>query len=161
VAYLRAGRRASILARLVATAGGAGYSPIAPGTCGTLVALPIVWACRDVTVWPFLGLVMLVTLAGIAAAQRADAVWNTHGSDRIVIDQVAGFLLTVAFVDRSSWRMLLVGLALFRVIDIIKPPPIRWIDENVPGGAGVVLDDVAAGILGALIMIAIQATWRQ
>jgi len=161
VAFLRAGRRASIIARLVATAGGAGYSPIAPGTCGTLVALPIVWACRSVTVWPSLGLVMLVTLAGIAAAERADAVWNTHGSTRIVIDDVAGYLLTVAFVDRSSLRMLLIGFVLYRAIAIIKPPPIRWIDDNVPGGAGVVLGDVAAGILGALVMVAIQAFWRQ
>jgi phosphatidylglycerophosphatase A len=79
-------------------------------------------------------------------------VWGTHDSGRIVIDEVAGYLMTVMFVDRGSWWVLGVGFVVFRALDIIKPPPVRWFDENVPGGAGVVLDDVAAGVLGAAMM---------
>jgi phosphatidylglycerophosphatase A len=143
----------SFVARTVATAGGAGYSPVAPGTCGTLVAVPIAWVCRGFDTWLFTVVVLAVTLVGIAAAHHADKVWGTHDSGRIVIDEVAGYLATVAFVHRGSWWVLGVGFVVFRALDIIKPPPVRWLDENVPGGAGVVLDDVAAGAMGAAIMV--------
>lgn len=105
----------------------------------------------------FLGVVVIVTLIGIVAADGADRAWGTHDSGRIVIDEVAGYLMTVAFVDRGSWWVLAVGFVVFRALDIIKPPPVRWLDEHVPGGAGVVLDDVAAGVMGAAIMVALDA----
>ena len=147
----------SWLARMVATAFGAGYSPVAPGTCGTAVAVPIAWVCRDLDTLPYLAVVLAVTLVGIAAAHRADQAWGSHDSGRIVIDEVAGYLVTMAPVDRGSWLPLLVGFVVFRAFDIIKPPPVRWIDEQVPGGAGVVLDDVAAGVLGAAVMAALAS----
>lgn len=147
----------SFVARAIATAGGAGYSPVAPGTCGTVVAVPIAWVCRGIDTWAFLAVALLVTGAGIAAAHHADRVWKTHDSGRIVIDEVAGYLVTVAFVDRSSWWVLGIGFVVFRALDIIKPPPVRWLDEHVPGGAGVVLDDVAAGVMGAAIMVGLDA----
>ena len=146
----------SWLARAVATALGAGYSPVAPGTCGTAVTVPLAWACRDFDTLAMIGLVLLVTVVGIAAAHRADQAWGTHDSGRIVIDEVAGYLATVALVDRGSWIVLVVGFFVFRALDIIKPPPIRWIDEQLPGGPGVVLDDVAAGVMGAAIMVALE-----
>jgi phosphatidylglycerophosphatase A len=145
----------SIVARAIATAGGAGYAPIAPGTCGTAVAVPIAWLARDLSLPAFLGLVIAVTAVGIWAAGEADRAWATHDSGRIVIDEVAGYLLTVAAIDRASWLALGLGFVVFRVLDIVKPPPVRWIDERVPGGAGVVLDDVAAGALGCGVMIAL------
>lgn len=150
-------RLTSLVARAIATAGGAGYSPVAPGTCGTLVAVPIAWVCRGSDTWWFLALTGLVILVGIAAAHRADQVWGTHDSGRIVIDEVAGYFATVALVDRGSWWVLGVGFVVFRALDIIKPPPVRWLDEHVPGGAGVVLDDVAAGVMGAAIMVGLDA----
>jgi phosphatidylglycerophosphatase A len=150
-------RTGSLVARFVATAGGAGYSPIAPGTCGTIVAVPIAYACAGLA-WPaFLAVVVAVTLVGIIAADGADAAWGTHDSGRIVIDEVAGYLATVALVDRGAPWVLGIGFVVFRALDIIKPPPIRWFDEHVPGGAGVVLDDVVAGVMGAAIMVAIEA----
>ena len=145
----------SFLARAIATAGGAGYSPVAPGTCGTLVAVPIAWMCRDTDTLTFLGVAVLVILVGIAAAHRADQVWRAHDSQRIVIDEVAGYLLTVALVDRSSGWVLAAGFVVFRALDIAKPPPIRWVDQHVGGGVGVMLDDVAAGVVGAAIMVAL------
>ncbi|HEY4177390.1 MAG TPA: phosphatidylglycerophosphatase A [Kofleriaceae bacterium] len=57
--------------------------------------------------------------------------------------------------DRASWLVLLAGFIVFRALDITKPPPIRWLDENLPGGWGVVLDDVAAGVLGCVLMVAL------
>lgn len=151
--------RASV-AKLIATAGGAGYSPLAPGTCGTAVAVPIAWLCRDWSPLAFVALVVAVTVIGIWAAGEADRAWATHDSGRIVIDEVAGYLLTVAAIDRHAWPALLVGFVVFRALDIIKPPPIRWIDEQLPGGAGVVLDDVAAGVMGCAIMFGLaQLGW--
>lgn len=147
----------SWLARMVATALGAGYSPVAPGTCGTAVAVPVAWACRELDTVTFVAVVVAVTLVGILAAHKADQVWGSHDSGRIVIDEVAGYLATMALVDRGSWRALLVGFVVFRALDIIKPPPVRWIDDKVPGGAGVVLDDVAAGVMGAAIMVGLHA----
>ena len=66
-----------------------------------------------------------------------------------MIDEVAGYLFTVMLVDRSAWAPLAAGFVVFRLLDITKPPPIRWLDEHLPGGWGVMLDDVAAGVLGA------------
>lgn len=144
------------LACIVATAGGVGNAPLAPGTCGTLAAIPIAWWCRDVGALPYLALVALVALAGTWAAGVADRAWGAHDSQRIVIDEVAGYLLTVAFVDRGSGWMLAAGVLVFRVLDIAKPGPIRWLDRNVHGGLGVMLDDLAAGAAGACLLAAMS-----
>lgn len=144
------------LAKAISTALGAGYSPVAPGTCGTLVTVPLAWALASVGLGVYLAITAAVIALGIWAADRADRAWGTHDSGRIVIDEVAGYLLTVAAVDRSHWAPLVVGFVVFRALDIIKPPPIRWLDENLPGGFGVVLDDVAAGALGLGIMVALD-----
>jgi phosphatidylglycerophosphatase A len=140
------------VARAVATAGGAGYVPYAPGTAGTAVAVPLVWALADLGWAPFLAITVGVTLIGIAAASAADRSWGTHDSGRIVIDEVAGYMVTMLPVDRHDWWTLGVGFLVFRLTDQFKPPPARWIDEKMGGGAGVVLDDIAAGVWGAVIM---------
>jgi phosphatidylglycerophosphatase A len=137
-------RTLSSLAKAIATALGAGYSPIAPGTCGTAVTVPLALALAPLPLWQYLIVLVAVTLVGIWAAGRADRAWGTHDSGRIVVDEVAGYLTTMALVDRGHWIPLVVGFVVFRVLDIVKPPPIRWLDRNVPGGFGVVIDDVAA-----------------
>ncbi|MEZ4365657.1 MAG: phosphatidylglycerophosphatase A [Kofleriaceae bacterium] len=142
-----------MLARAVATAGGAGYSPVAPGTCGTIVAVPLAWALAPVAAPLYLLIVVGITALAIAAAHRADQAWGTHDSGRIVIDEVAGYLVTMALVPRDQAWPLLVGFVVFRAFDIIKPPPVRWLDEHLPGGVGVVLDDIAAGVMGAAVMV--------
>lgn len=144
------------LAKAIATAFGAGYSPIAPGTCGTVVTIPLAWALAALPVWQFSIVVVAIIAIGIWAAGRADQAWGTHDSGRIVIDEVAGYLVTMALVDRAHWIPLAIGFVVFRALDITKPPPIRWLDENLPGGFGVVIDDVAAGVLGMVIMVALE-----
>jgi phosphatidylglycerophosphatase A len=144
------------LSKVIATALGAGYSPIAPGTCGTIVAVPLVWALACLPIWQFAVVVVVVTGIAIWAAGRADQAWGTHDSGRIVIDEVAGYMTTMLLVDRGHWIPLTVGFVVFRALDITKPPPIRWLDENLPGGWGVVLDDSAAGLIGMGLMVALD-----
>lgn len=145
------------LARAVATVGGLGYSPVAPGTCGTLAAVPLAWCCRNLERPAFLAVVIAISVVGIASATVADRSWGLHDSQRIVIDEVAGYLLTVAFVDRGSWLLLAIGFGVFRALDIAKPPPIRQLDRHVGGGLGVMVDDLAAGAIGAALLYAISA----
>lgn len=146
------------IARGIATAGGAGYSPVAPGTCGTLVAIPLAWALAGAD-WPIYLLVCAgLIAAGVWAAAVADRSWGTHDSGRIVIDEVAGYLVTMAAVDRSSAVLLAAGFVVFRAFDIAKPPPVRWVDQRLGGGLGVVLDDVAAGLYGLPLLFAMQLT---
>jgi phosphatidylglycerophosphatase A len=142
----------AFLARAIATAGGAGYVPVAPGTAGTAVAVPLAWAMSDFSPTLYAAIVVLVILVGIAAAHVADASWGTHDSQRIVIDEVAGYLVTMALVSRHDPIALAAGFVLFRVLDVVKPPPARWFDRSMPGGPGVVLDDVMAGIYGAVLL---------
>jgi phosphatidylglycerophosphatase A len=144
------------VAKAIATAFGAGYSPIAPGTCGTAVTVPLAFALAPLPIWQYALVVIAVIAAGVWAADRADRAWGTHDTGRIVVDEVAGYLVTMALVDRSHWVPLLVGFVVFRALDIIKPPPIRWLDRHVEGGFGVVIDDVAAGVLGMVIMLALD-----
>jgi phosphatidylglycerophosphatase A len=119
------------------------------------VAVPHAWALAPLAVWQFLAISIGITGLAVWAAHRADLAWGTHDSGRIVIDEVAGYLVTMALVPRDSGVALAIGFAVFRALDIIKPPPVRWLDENLPGGWGVVLDDVAAGVMGAAIMAAL------
>ena len=141
------------LATVIATALGAGYSPIAPGTCGTIMAVPLAYVLAGRPLWQYTAIVTALTGVAIWAADRADHVWGTHDSQRIVIDEVAGYLVTVALVDRATWPALACGFVAFRFFDIVKPPPVRWLDEHLPGGWGVVLDDIGAGMQGLIAMV--------
>jgi phosphatidylglycerophosphatase A len=138
----------------VATAGGAGYTPRAPGTAGSAVAVPLCWLAAPLPTWQFLALALAITAVGVWAAARADASWATHDSGRIVIDEVAGMFVTVAWIDRTDWILLAAGFVLFRLFDILKPPPVRWIDRRLGGGLGVVLDDVVAGLMASALLTA-------
>ncbi len=144
--------RRTHIARLFATAGGVGYSPWAPGTAGTIVAIPIAAVTAPLTAPLFFAVCAAVAAVGIWAAAEADRSWGTHDASAIVIDEVAGYLVAVALVSRDSLTALLAAFVLFRALDILKPPPIRWIDRTIGGGTGVVLDDIAAGVYAAMIL---------
>ncbi len=128
----------------LATAGGLGYAPRAPGTAGTLAALPLWWACAGLPAWQFALVAGAVTAVAVAVSSRAERIFGGHDVQHIVIDEVAGMLVTVIGVP-FAWPQVVAAFVLFRVLDMTKPWPIRWLDDNVGGGLGVVVDDVAAG----------------
>ena len=90
------------IAVALATAGGVGYAPVAPGTFGTLVAVPLVWAASTLPQWGFLALCAAVTVVAIASAAGADRAFGDHDSGRIVIDEVAGYFWTMALAPRGA-----------------------------------------------------------
>jgi phosphatidylglycerophosphatase A len=135
------------LALLVATVGGVGYSPYASGTMGSLAALPLVlWLAdiRGTSTVAYGAAVLAVVAAAIWSAGRADRALGEHDSGKIVIDEVAGMVVTGLFLPPGG-RALLVGFAAFRVFDIVKPFPAGYFDRDVGGGLGVVADDLIAG----------------
>jgi phosphatidylglycerophosphatase A len=145
-----------VLALAVATGGGSGYAPIAPGTAGSAVGVLLFWPLAALGLPLFAATVAGVTALGIWAADLAERVYGRKDDGRIVIDEVAGQLLTllplVPAGRAHSLGWLVTGFVAFRVLDVWKPGPVRWLQDHLRGGAGVVLDDVAAGALGALGM---------
>ena len=130
------------------SAGGLGYAPKAPGTFGTLAGIPIWWALSllELPVWQYVAVVVLLTGFAVWVSGHAERIYGSHDSGKIVIDEVVGFLATVIAVD-FGLREVIVAFVMFRIFDIIKPPPIGLVDEKVEGGFGVVIDDTIAGCL--------------
>ncbi len=130
---------------LLATGCYAGYVPVAPGTFGTLVAIPLCYLLSRVD--PVQAVLLLGLFTGFAVwiSGKAEDLFNSKDSSLIVIDEIAGLLVTL-FLIPWSIKSVAVGFFLFRLIDIVKPFPIRWLEQKLSGGWGIVLDDVAAGI---------------
>ncbi|PIP37755.1 MAG: phosphatidylglycerophosphatase A [Desulfobacterales bacterium CG07_land_8_20_14_0_80_52_14] len=128
-----------------------GKIPFAPGTFGSAVGLPIAYLV-SLTPLPF-SLLFIIAFIGFAVliSNRAEIVMAKKDPGDIVIDEIVGIVITFINFAVNVW-ILIAGFILFRIIDIMKPYPIRWIDRQVPGGCGVVLDDVIAGIYANLIL---------
>jgi phosphatidylglycerophosphatase A len=138
---------------VLATAGGAGYAPIASGTVGSLVAMPLVpWLARVRDGSLPLALAIGVGIAALAiwAAGRAEAVFGGKDHARIVIDEVAGMTTAALFVP-ATWLAAGVVFVIFRVFDVLKPYPAGLIDRRGRGGFGVVGDDLVAGVYAGLV----------
>ena len=138
---------------LIASWFGCGYSPKAPGTVGAGAAILIAWLLVRAGVgrWGFLAISLAALYPAIAAADRVARESGRKDPQLIVVDEVLGQWLTLAGAVRLNWRSLLIAFVLFRAFDILKPPPIRLI-EQAPGGAGIVLDDMMAGVYAALVL---------
>jgi phosphatidylglycerophosphatase A len=141
-------------AHWIALGFGTGLSPIAPGTFGSLVALPLAWALdRYAGTAGWLVAIAGVTLAGTWAAHVTSRHLGAADHGSIVIDEIAAFLLVLFFVGPEWWRQAIAFL-LFRFFDIVKPPPIRQVDRALDNAVGVMADDfLAAGY--ALLAFAI------
>ncbi|MGR9043841.1 MAG: phosphatidylglycerophosphatase A family protein [Gammaproteobacteria bacterium] len=138
---------------------GSGLVKKAPGTLGTLAAVPVFWIFSQFGFMYYSGLTVLALVAGIGICGDAANKLGEHDFGGIVWDEVAGFLVTMWWMP-LTWQTLVVGFALFRLFDIIKPWPIRWVDRRVSGGFGIMLDDILAGLLAAGVMsIALNAGW--
>jgi len=135
---------------LLASGFGAGYAPIAPGTAGTLVAIPIFLALSSIP-FPLYELTIL-TFFFLASWISGEAERGSGRKDdpRIVIDEIMGYLITMLWLPKTI-LFVISGLFVFRFFDIIKPPPIRIL-EKVKGGYGVVLDDVLAGVYANIVL---------
>lgn len=138
------------LAHILATWFGCGLSPVAPGTVGTLGALPLWWLLRGSGAFAVLGAAALVTIIGIWSSGVVATASRTKDPQRVVIDEVAGVLVALG-ASPQDIRSAAIAVALFRVFDILKPFPARRA-ERLPGGWGIVLDDVVAGIQAALVV---------
>jgi phosphatidylglycerophosphatase A len=137
------------LAILLATWGGVGFSPFAPGTAGTLAAIPIFLLLSLLPLWIYLPCVLGIALLACWAAEAAERIFHEKDPHCVVIDEAVGLFITMTALP-VTWTYLVAGFVLFRVFDIIKPPPIRLVERRVPGGYGVVLDDVVAGIYAGI-----------
>lgn len=141
----------------LATFGGAGLFPIAPGTAGSAASF-VIWAPMvlwETSWWQRAALVLVIFLLGIPACERAARAFRTDDPKQAVIDEVAGQGLTLLFAPAVPLQ-LLVGFLLFRLFDVLKPWPIRWIDRHIHGGFGVMLDDMLAGLFALLCMLVLD-----
>ncbi|REL30203.1 phosphatidylglycerophosphatase A family protein [Thalassotalea euphylliae] len=129
---------------------GSGLAPKAPGTFGTLAAIPLYLLMANyLTTNAYLIVTSLVSLAGIWICDKAAKSVNVHDHPAIVWDEIAGFLITMLFVPLSLTNVVL-GFLLFRIFDIVKPWPISIADKKVHGGLGIMLDDILAGAIACL-----------
>jgi phosphatidylglycerophosphatase A len=139
-------------ARLLATWFGSGLSPVAPGTFGSLAALPfavgLAWIGGAVALT--IG-ALVVLLVGIWASEASARASGVKDPGEIVIDEVAGQWLALAFVPLDPLAYGL-GFALFRLFDITKPWPANWADRNLSGGWGIMLDDIVAGAYAGILL---------
>jgi len=139
------------LAVLLATFGYSGYAPVAPGTAGSLAALVLFAAVRfQGSPALEIGTLALVTVVGVWAATAAERHFAREDPGPVVIDEVAGTLLTLLLVP-VGLSGALIGFLAFRVFDIVKPWPARRL-EHLPGGVGIMADDLMAGVYGQVVM---------
>jgi phosphatidylglycerophosphatase A len=142
------------LAYLISTWFGCGYSPRAPGTVGSLAALAIGIALHryaGFTQWQFAALALVTLIPAIWAAGVTAADSGITDPHFVVVDEVVGQWLAMAGALSYNWKSYLASIVLFRLFDIWKPPPARQL-EALPGGWGINLDDVMAGIYAALVL---------
>ena len=137
---------------LIASGGLVGYIPVASGTFGSVVAIPLYWLFepwRHLSVALYLTTYVTAVVLACWIAGRAEAILQDHDSHVIVIDEIVGYLAATLFLA-PTWEHTLVALFTFRLFDVLKPFPAGFIDRSMPGGAGVVLDDVVAGLYANL-----------
>ena len=130
----------------IAFGGGAGLAPRAPGTAGTAVAIPIYAVLATQPVGLYLLAVALIAAAGVRVCGRTARELGVHDHPGIVLDEIAGFLVTMTALP-FDWPWIVAGFVAFRILDAAKPWPISLADRKVGGGLGIMLDDLLAGAL--------------
>lgn len=136
---------------LLACGLGTGAMPFAPGTFGTLAAIPLYLLLQEWSLLPYLAITTLLFLVGIFLCQITARDLGVHDHGGIVWDEVVGYLVTMTAAP-AGWGWVVAGFVLFRFFDILKPWPIHWLDRQLHGGVGIMLDDVLAGIYGLLCL---------
>lgn len=142
-------------ANFLALMGGAGLARKAPGTFGTLAAIPIYLLMpKGLLVYSLL--VVALFIVGVWCCDACAKSLGVHDHGGIVWDEMVGYLITMVALPASP-LLIVAGFILFRIFDILKPWPIGWVDRQVHGGLGIMLDDVLAGVMAAVVL---QVGWR-
>lgn len=130
---------------------GSGYSPWAPGTAGTVAAIPLFYLMSMLPLWQYMVAVFLMMLLGFYICGFTTRAMGKHDHSAIVWDEIVGYLITMMAMP-LQWQWVLIGFFVFRFFDVIKPWPINVIDHRINGGVGIMLDDVLAGFYGFIVM---------
>ena len=130
---------------------GSGLLPRAPGTAGTIVAIPLYLVMQSLALPVYVLLVAVLFLLGIPICAHTAKRLGVHDHPGIVWDEIVGYLVTMTFAP-TGWLWVLAGFLLFRFFDVLKPWPIRWLDRRVGGGFGIMVDDLLAGIAAAAVL---------
>lgn len=137
---------------------GSGLSPKAPGTMGTLAAVPLYLLLAKLPLIPYL-LVVAATLAvGVYLCDKTSKDMGVHDHPGIVWDEFVGYWITMIAAP-AGWLWVAVGFAWFRLFDVLKPWPINWLDKHVGGGFGIMIDDVLAGVMALVCMNVCYWIW--
>jgi len=146
-----------VVAKIVGTVFGAGYSPVAPGTAGSLVAVAAYWWLLRGDVW-VVGVAAAATAVGVWAAGVCERSWGRKDPPRVCVDEFAGYLIAVAFLPHT---LVYAGAAFFafRFFDVVKPFPAGR-SQRLPGGWGIMADDVVAAVYANLVVQAVRAAAR-
>ena len=135
----------------IATGAFSGYFPVAPGTAGSFLAIVLLWWWGTLPAFVLILIALLLLALGIWAAGSACQVLRKDDASQVVIDEIVGVMITMIGIPITPY-WLVVGFLVFRVLDIVKPPPAKYCDEKLHGGLGVMLDDVVAGIYGNILL---------
>ncbi|ASJ74444.1 phosphatidylglycerophosphatase A [Granulosicoccus antarcticus] len=137
-------------ANFLALGAGLGLAPRAPGTFGTLLGIPLLFLMPQSLLGYSVALLVLFAI-GVWCCHVCAQALGVHDHPGIVWDEVVGYLITMMAMPRTTWWVL-AGFVVFRIFDISKPWPISWIDRQVHGGLGIMLDDVLAGLFSLLVL---------
>jgi len=136
---------------LAAVGFGSGLAPKAPGTFGTLAAVPIYYFLSFLTVEIYIAVLVISSLVGFWICHVASRDMGVHDHKAIVWDEFVGYWITMLMVP-FSWQWAIVGFILFRFFDILKPFPICWLDKKMQGGFGIMIDDIVAGLFAGVLL---------
>lgn len=143
---------------MIATGVGSGYAPFAPGTVGTIAGIPVYLLLSRLSWTFYLISVLILTLLAIYISREGEKIFNEKDSPRIVIDEIVGFQWTMFLVLPTVLHILL-GFFLFRLFDIVKIFPAGYLQNRLPGGYGIVIDDVVAGMYSNIILLIAIKFW--
>lgn len=142
---------------LLATGFGSGLSPVVPGTMGTFASIPFYLLLVQLPLSAYLVVLLLACVVGIKICQVTSDDMKVHDHGSIVWDEFAGFWITMLVVPLFNlptldWHWIVSGFILFRFFDMVKPWPICWFDAKVSGGFGIMIDDIIAGFISAILL---------
>lgn len=136
---------------LLALGFGTGLAPRAPGTFGTLAAIPFFIFMQPLPLWQYLSILVVTTFAGFYLCGYAGRYLGVSDHGAIVWDEMVGYWVTMLLAP-VGWLWMLYGFLLFRFFDILKPWPINWVDKNIKGGFGVMVDDLIAAVMALAVL---------